>query len=62
VTEFRVHPNSMAARKWGRTTWTSSSTTIFARAASARRAGDVARADALRRAGARRAATESYCG
>jgi hypothetical protein len=76
MSDFRVHPNSTAARKWRRTSWTTTTTAkewqarqrqpkptrnLWALAATARRAGDGARADALRRAAARAGSTEVYC-
>jgi hypothetical protein len=58
--EYRVHPNSMAARKWNRTTWRSSSN-LYALAHEAHVNGDAQRAVALRRAAARAAITEISC-
>jgi hypothetical protein len=57
---IRVHPNSMAARKWKRTTWTTSR--LYAEAASAKRRGELERAQGLRQAAARAARTTLHCG
>ena len=59
--EVRVHPNSMAARKWNRTTWRRSSSSFFALAREAELHGEHARAAALRRAGARAGSTTHHC-
>jgi hypothetical protein len=51
-----VHPNSMAARKWKRSTW------LYAESARARRRGDVELAAAYKRQAARQSATSFHCG
>jgi hypothetical protein len=48
--EKPVHPNSMAARKWGRKSW---HVNLWAEAAIAKRDGDGRRASALRRRAAK---------
>ena len=55
-----MHPNSMAARKWKRTSWRTSSP--YVRAAEARKSGEHERADAIVRGAMRAAATELHCG
>jgi len=57
----RVHPNSTAARKWNRTTWTPTQA-LFARASRAKKEGQAQRAEALRRAAGRAAAKSHHCG
>jgi hypothetical protein len=59
--EVAVHPNSMAARKWKRKSW-STTAAIYAEASRAKKAGDQLRAQALRRAAGRAAATTVHCG
>jgi hypothetical protein len=61
--EVPVHPNSMAARKWGRKTWQTTLTpSLWARAAEATKAGELERASAIRAAATRREATQLHCG
>jgi hypothetical protein len=55
-----VHPNSTAARKWGRTSWTPSR--LYAEAAAAKKRGELERAQGLRRVAARDARTTVHCG
>jgi hypothetical protein len=59
--EIPVHPNSTAARKWRRTSWTTSSP-YFAAAFRAEKRGDSETASALRRAAGRRSASTLHCG